>query len=157
MQSGHGPKARAAVMAGSRFGARCPGQPRISDTVRVPRMPAMRTMAGMARTRARRDEQPPDQDQLVLRRILGDTGFDRADLRRAAVLNYELYGFYGISVWVTSARASPGAAGVHQADQVRALRRVHGRRPHRARAGAAGPPGSARTTMSSAEGMTWNP
>jgi hypothetical protein len=103
MQAGHGPKARAAVMAGSRFGARCPGQPRISDTVRVPRMPAMRTMAGMARTRARRDEQPPDQDQLVLRGILGDTGLDRADLRRAAVLNHELYGFYGISVWVTSA------------------------------------------------------
>jgi hypothetical protein len=60
-------------------------------------------MAGMAKTRARRDEQPPDQDQLVLRGILGDTGLDRADLRRAAVLNHELYGFYGISVWVTSA------------------------------------------------------
>jgi hypothetical protein len=52
-------------------------------------------MAGMAKTRAQRDEPPPDPDQLVLRGILGDTGLDPADLRQAAVINQELYGFYG--------------------------------------------------------------
>jgi hypothetical protein len=55
----------------------------------------------MTRTRARRDEPPPGADQLVLRGILGDSGLDPADLRQAAILNNELYGFYGISVWVT--------------------------------------------------------
>lgn len=57
----------------------------------------------MAKTRARRDEPPPDPDRLVLRGILGNTGLDPADLRQAAVINQELYGFYGVSVWVTSA------------------------------------------------------
>jgi len=38
----------------------------------------------------------------VLRGILGETGLDPADLRQAALLNHELYGFYGVSVWVTS-------------------------------------------------------
>jgi len=56
----------------------------------------------MARTRVRRDEPPPRPDQLVLRGILGETGLDPADLRQAALLNHELYGFYGVSVWVTS-------------------------------------------------------
>ena len=40
---------------------------------------------------------------MCLRGILGDTGLDPADLRHAAVINHELYGFYGVSVWVTSA------------------------------------------------------
>jgi hypothetical protein len=60
-------------------------------------------MAGMAKRRAQRDEPPPDPDKLVLRGILGDTGLDLADLRQAAVINHELYGFYGVSGWVTSA------------------------------------------------------
>ncbi len=56
----------------------------------------------MARTRAFRDE-PPGPVELVFRGVLGDTGLDPADLREAAVLNYELYGFYGVSVWVSEA------------------------------------------------------
>lgn len=60
-------------------------------------------MAGMVKRRARRDEPPPEPGQLVLRGILGTTGLDLADLRQAAVLNHDLYGFYGVSVWVTSA------------------------------------------------------
>ena len=52
----------------------------------------------MVKTRAVRDEPPPGPDQLVFRGILGDTGLDPADLRQGAVLNHELYGFYGISV-----------------------------------------------------------
>jgi len=39
----------------------------------------------------------------VLCGILGDTGLDLAALRQAAVIDHELYGFYGVSVWVTSA------------------------------------------------------
>jgi len=65
--------------------------------------PPCGTMAGMAKRRARRDEPPPDPDQLVLRGILDDPGLDPADLRQAAVINHELYGFYGVSAWVTSA------------------------------------------------------
>jgi hypothetical protein len=62
------------------------------------------TITHVARTRARRAEPAPRPDQLVLRGILGETGLDPADLRRAAMLNHELYGFYGISVWVTGTR-----------------------------------------------------
>ena len=54
----------------------------------------------MVRTRALRDEPPPGPAELVFRGILGDTGLDPADLRQAAAFNHELYGFYGISVWV---------------------------------------------------------
>ena len=54
----------------------------------------------MVRTRALRDEPLPGPAELVFRGILGDTGLEPADLRQAAELNYELYGFYGISVWV---------------------------------------------------------
>ncbi len=57
----------------------------------------------MAKARARRDEPPAGPDQLVLRGVLGDTGLDPADLRQAAVINHDLYGFYGVSVWVTGA------------------------------------------------------
>ena len=56
----------------------------------------------MVKTRALRDEPPPGPDHLVFRGILGDTGLDPADLRQAAVLNHELYGFYGVSVWVAN-------------------------------------------------------
>src|ERR1700678_1245535 len=55
----------------------------------------------MVKIRALRDEPPPGPDQLVFRGILGDAGLDPADLRQAAVLNHELYGFYGVSVWVS--------------------------------------------------------
>jgi hypothetical protein len=54
----------------------------------------------MVRTRALQGEPPPGPAELVFRGILGDAGLDPADLRQAAVLNHELYGFYGISVWV---------------------------------------------------------
>ena len=54
----------------------------------------------MPRTRTLRDEPLPGPFELVFRGILGDTGLDPADLRQAAVLNHELYGFYGVSVWV---------------------------------------------------------
>ncbi len=54
----------------------------------------------MVKTRALRDEPPPGPVELVFRGVLGDSGLDPADLRQAAVLNHELYGFYGISVWV---------------------------------------------------------
>jgi hypothetical protein len=54
----------------------------------------------MPRTRTLRYEPPPGPVELVFRGILGDTGLDPADLRQAAVLNHELYGFYGVSVWV---------------------------------------------------------
>jgi hypothetical protein len=60
----------------------------------------------MAKTRARRDEPPPGPDQLVLRGVLGDTGLDQGDLRQAAILNHELYGFYGVSVWVSGTEHS---------------------------------------------------
>jgi hypothetical protein len=39
----------------------------------------------------------------VLRGVLGDTGLDPGDLRQAAIINHDLYGFYGVSVWVTGA------------------------------------------------------
>jgi hypothetical protein len=55
----------------------------------------------MVKTRARRDEPAPGPGQLVLRGILGDAGLDVGDLRQAAMLNAELYGFHGVSVWVT--------------------------------------------------------
>jgi hypothetical protein len=54
----------------------------------------------MVKTRARRDDPAPRPGQLVLRGILGDAGLDTGDLRQAAMLNAELYGFYGVSVWV---------------------------------------------------------
>lgn len=56
----------------------------------------------MSKTRARRDEPPPASDAVVVRGILGESGLDVADLRANAVMNHDLYGFYGISVWVTS-------------------------------------------------------
>jgi hypothetical protein len=55
----------------------------------------------MVKTRARRDEPAPGPEQRVLRGILGDAGLDVGDLRQAAMLNAELYGFPGVSVWVT--------------------------------------------------------
>jgi hypothetical protein len=54
----------------------------------------------MVKTRARRDDPAPPPGQLVLRGILGDAGLDADDLAQAAILNAELYGFYGVSVWV---------------------------------------------------------
>jgi len=56
----------------------------------------------MVKTRALRDEPPPGPGQPVFRGILGDSGLVPADLRQAAALNHELYGFYGVSVWVAN-------------------------------------------------------
>ena len=68
----------------------------------------------MPRTRTLRDEPPPGPVELVFRGILRDTGLDPADLRQAAVLNHELYGFYGVSVWVVG-----GAAAEESADDIK--------------------------------------
>ncbi|MHB8450743.1 MAG: hypothetical protein ACYDAQ_09910 [Mycobacteriales bacterium] len=54
----------------------------------------------MARTRLRRVEPTPAPDQVVLRGLLGAAGLDSAELRQAAGLNHDLYGFYGVSVWL---------------------------------------------------------
>ena len=56
----------------------------------------------MVKTRARRADPAPPPEQLVLRGILGDAGLDVGDLRQAAMLNAELYRFYGVSVWVAN-------------------------------------------------------
>jgi hypothetical protein len=52
----------------------------------------------VTRQRLRRLEGPPESDALVLR---GDL-LDAQTLRKDALANYGLYGFYGISVWVPS-------------------------------------------------------
>jgi hypothetical protein len=54
----------------------------------------------VVKTRTRRDDPAPGPGQLVLRGILGDVGLDPGDLRQAAMLNADLYGFYGVSAWV---------------------------------------------------------
>jgi hypothetical protein len=54
----------------------------------------------MTRTRSRRSEPDLLRDQVVLRGVLGAEGLAADDLRKAGELNYDLYGFYGISVWV---------------------------------------------------------
>ena len=50
----------------------------------------------MTKRRMRRGESPPDPGAVVLR---GDV-LDAQTLREDATTNFELYGFYGISVWV---------------------------------------------------------
>ena len=60
----------------------------------------------MVKTRALRDEPASGPGQLVLRGLLGDAGLDVGDLRQAAMLNAELYGFYGVSVWAADANWS---------------------------------------------------
>jgi hypothetical protein len=92
----------------------------------------------MVKTRALRDEPPPGPDQPVFRGILGDTGLVPADLRQAAALNHELYGFYGVSVWVANIAFPRELLECHQAGQVRALRRIHRGRPDRVRASVVG-------------------
>lgn len=56
----------------------------------------------MAKTRARRDDPPPGPDCLVLRGMLASAGLSLAELRETAVLNHDLYGFYGVSVWLAA-------------------------------------------------------
>lgn len=60
----------------------------------------------MAKTRPRRAEPPPLGAARVLRGLLGGTGLGAADLRATAIANHELYGFYGVSVWVVDAEQS---------------------------------------------------
>lgn len=60
----------------------------------------------MAKVRARRDEPQPTPDTLAVRGILGAVGLAAEDLRAAAVMNHELYGFFGVSVWVPNAEQS---------------------------------------------------
>jgi hypothetical protein len=55
----------------------------------------------MVRTRLRRDEPPPRGTARVLRGLGADLG--AADLRAAAMTDRELYGSYGVSVWVADA------------------------------------------------------
>jgi hypothetical protein len=57
----------------------------------------------MARSRHRRDEPRPEPGDLVVRGVLGSLGLTPEDLRAAAVLNHDLYGFYGVSVWIPNA------------------------------------------------------
>jgi len=56
----------------------------------------------MVKTRLRRDEPPPRGTASVLRGLLG-AGLGAVDLRAAAMTNHELYGFFGVSVWVADA------------------------------------------------------
>lgn len=57
----------------------------------------------MVRTRSRRAEPPPPGNARVVRGLLGESELEAADLRANAITNYDLYGFHGISVWVTDA------------------------------------------------------
>ena len=56
----------------------------------------------MVKTRSRRDDAAPGPDGLVLRGLLVGTVLEVSELRETAVLNHELYGFYGISVWLAA-------------------------------------------------------
>lgn len=64
----------------------------------------------MTKSRHRRDEPVPQPGQVVVRGVLSEAGLADNDLTAAATLNYDLYGFYGISVWV--------AADEHSVDQL---------------------------------------
>lgn len=54
----------------------------------------------MPRTRAKRDEPPPRDEAAVVRGLLHAAGLGDGELRDNAALNHDLYGFYGISVWL---------------------------------------------------------
>jgi hypothetical protein len=54
----------------------------------------------MPKSRHRRDEPPPRSGDQVVRGVLGPSGVTSGDLRAAAVLNHDLYDFYGVSVWI---------------------------------------------------------
>lgn len=54
------------------------------------------------RQRAVRDE-PVPLDAHVLRGLTGPAGLSRAELAAAARANHEVYGFWGVSVWVAAA------------------------------------------------------
>lgn len=57
----------------------------------------------MAKSRHRRDEPLPQPGDYAVRGVLGASGLTSEDLRAAAVLNHDLYGFYGVSVWIPDA------------------------------------------------------
>jgi hypothetical protein len=92
----------------------------------------------MVKTRARRDDPAPGPGQLVLRGILGDAGLDVSDLRRAAMLNAELYGFYGVSVWVTEKDWPRERLEATKLVRFERYERAHSRQLDRARAHAVG-------------------
>jgi hypothetical protein len=54
----------------------------------------------VTKSRHRRDEPPPEPGQVAVRGVLSQEGLAVDDLAAAAGLNHDLYGFYGISVWV---------------------------------------------------------
>ncbi len=60
----------------------------------------------MAKSRHRRDEPPPQPSDHAVRGLLGPSGLTPEDLRAAAVMNHDLYGFYGVSVWIPNAEHS---------------------------------------------------
>jgi hypothetical protein len=101
-----------------------------------------------------RDEPPPGPVELVFRGILGDTGLNPADLRQAAVLNHELYGFYGVSVWVADL-AFPREL-LESTKLVKFERYAEFTVADLTGAGfGCGPPGSARITMWWKKATTW--
>src|SRR5438477_12861385 len=104
MHAGRDPGVRVPGACGPRSGAGRPGQPQ--DQRCGPRAAEARHAArwpGWPRGAPGGTNRHRIRIKLVLRGILGETGLDPADLRQAAVINQELYGFYGVSVWVTSA------------------------------------------------------
>jgi hypothetical protein len=92
----------------------------------------------MVKTRALRDEPPPGPDQPVFRGILGDTGLVPADLRQAAALNHELYGFYGVSVWVANIAFPRELLEATKLVKFERYGRIHRGRPDRVRASVVG-------------------
>lgn len=54
----------------------------------------------MVRTHSRRPGPAPPATAMVLRGLLGEGELHASELRMAAVTNHDLYGFYGISVWL---------------------------------------------------------
>ena len=63
-----------------------------------------RTVGGMARERLRRGAPAPDPAARVVRGLAktaeGTVGLSRQDLLDDATFNHDVYGFYGISVWL---------------------------------------------------------
>jgi hypothetical protein len=57
----------------------------------------------MAKSRHRRDEPLPEPGDLAVRGVLGSLGLTTEDLRAAAMMNHDVYGFYGVSVWIPNA------------------------------------------------------
>lgn len=62
----------------------------------------------MVKSRHRRDEPLPEPGDLAVRGVVGTLGLMPEDLMAAAVMNHDLYGFYGVSVWIPNAEQPLG-------------------------------------------------